>query len=123
MGQEYNGGISRIAKHITPDAASEMGPPVPGDLAAPILSAEDLDVDFYAPPAVDRQQPHARDEVYVVARGHARFRDGAQRHAVDVGSFLFVPAGQPHRFEDVSEGFAVWVIFFGPERRADRRQD
>ncbi len=29
--------------------------------------------------------------------------------------FIFVPAGQQHRFEDFSKHFAVWVFFFGPE--------
>jgi mannose-6-phosphate isomerase-like protein (cupin superfamily) len=31
------------------------------------------------------------------------------------GTFLFVPAGQPHRFEDFSDDLAVWVLFYGPE--------
>ena len=35
--------------------------------------------------------------------------------AVQVGSFLCVPAGQIHRFEDFTSDFAVWVAFYGPE--------
>ena len=31
------------------------------------------------------------------------------------GSFVFVAAGQEHRFEQFSADFAVWVFFFGPE--------
>jgi hypothetical protein len=31
------------------------------------------------------------------------------------GTFVFVAAGQPHRFEDFSEDFAVWVAFYGPD--------
>jgi hypothetical protein len=28
---------------------------------------------------------------------------------------LFVPAGVEHRFEDFSDDFAVWVVFWGPD--------
>ena len=28
---------------------------------------------------------------------------------------LFVEAGQPHRFENMSPDFSTWVIFWGPE--------
>jgi len=38
-----------------------------------------------------------------------------QRHPVEAGSFIFVPAGDIHRFEDFSSDFAVWVAFYGPE--------
>lgn len=101
--------------HISLDAASEMGPPPAGNLAVPVFLSDTLEVEFYEPAEIDRQKPHTRDEVYIVARGHAYFWDGEQRYAVDVGSFIFVPAGRSHRFEDFSEGFAVWVFFYGPE--------
>ncbi len=38
-----------------------------------------------------------------------------QRHSVEVGSFLFVPAGWNHRFEDFSSDFVAWVVFYGSE--------
>jgi len=47
--------------------------------------------------------------------GQVYFFDGAQRHAVEAGSFLFVPAGQSHRFEDFSSDFVIWVVFYGRE--------
>ena len=28
---------------------------------------------------------------------------------------LFVPAGVEHRFDDFSDDFAAWVVFFGPK--------
>jgi mannose-6-phosphate isomerase-like protein (cupin superfamily) len=62
----------------------------------------------------DPQRPHDRDEVYVVARGQAVFFDGTYRHPVEPGSFLFVAANHPRRFEDMSLDFAVWVVFYGP---------
>lgn len=63
----------------------------------------------------DLQTPHSRDEIYVVARGHGRFFDGAATYPVSAGDFLFVPAGCEHRFKDFSEDFVVWVAFYGPE--------
>lgn len=69
---------------------------------------------MYAPVDVDPQKPHDRDEVYVVARGSGLFFDGQTRRNVEAGAFLFVPAGQLHRFEDFSSDFACWVLFYGP---------
>ena len=63
----------------------------------------------------DRQTPHDEDEIYVVMSGTARFV--ASGDAVDVapGSVLFVPAHEPHRFEDVSGPLSLVVVFAPPE--------
>ena len=74
-----------------------------------------LTVEIYAPRGTDPQQPHARDEVYVVARGSGEFLHGGTRVAFAPGDFLFVPAGVAHRFENFTEDLVVWVIFYGPE--------
>jgi quercetin dioxygenase-like cupin family protein len=95
--------------------ALSKGPPPEGNLAVPIFAHGSLEVEMYTPQGRDPQTPHARDEVYVVARGRGVFYDGSQRHPVEPGSFLFVAAGQPHRFEDFSDDFAVWVFFYGPD--------
>jgi mannose-6-phosphate isomerase-like protein (cupin superfamily) len=100
--------------HVSLTEALAQGPPPAGNLAVPIFAHGSLEVEFYAPQGSDPQQPHGRDEVYFVARGSGVFFDGAARHRVAAGSFLFVAAGQPHRFEDFSADFAVWVIFYGP---------
>ena len=70
---------------------------------------------------VDPQTPHTRDELYVVARGTAVFFNGEIRSKAEVGDLIFAPTGKAHRFEDFSEDFAVWVMFYGPEggERAD----
>lgn len=102
--------------------ALALGPPPAGNLAVPVFRHGTLEVEFYAPRGVDRQQPHDRDEVYVVARGDALFFDGETRRRIDAGAFLFVAAGQVHRFEELSEDFAAWVLFYGPvggESQAD----
>lgn len=74
-----------------------------------------LEVEIYRPRGVDRQQPHKRDEVYVVIAGHGSFVNGDARRPFAPGDLLFVPAGVTHRFEDFSDDFATWVIFYGPE--------
>lgn len=65
--------------------------------------------------ADDRQQPHSEDELYVVMAGRARFEAGREVIAVSTGSVLFVPAGESHRFRDVSEDLTVLVFFAPPE--------
>jgi mannose-6-phosphate isomerase-like protein (cupin superfamily) len=108
------GNAVRIA-HVRLAEALIKGPPPEGNLAVPIFSHGSLEVELYTPKGHDSQQPHRRDEVYLVSRGTATFFDGQHRHSVAPGSFLFVAAGQLHRFEDFSDDFAVWVFFYGPD--------
>jgi mannose-6-phosphate isomerase-like protein (cupin superfamily) len=74
-----------------------------------------LSVEVYKPIQVDLQQPHTRDEVYVVISGTGEFLVGEVRMEFEPGDFLFVAAGIEHRFENFSEDFATWVLFYGPE--------
>lgn len=74
-----------------------------------------LQVKLYAPRGHDPQTPHARDEIYVVAAGRGFFFDGQERRLFEPGTFLFAAAGRPHRFEDFTDDFAVWVFFYGPD--------
>lgn len=101
--------------HVSLAEALVKGPPPAGNLAVPIFTHGTLEVELYSPKGHDPQQPHTRDEVYVIARGRGVFFDGARRYPVEAGAFLFVAAGQPHRFEDFSTDFAVWVLFYGPQ--------
>jgi mannose-6-phosphate isomerase-like protein (cupin superfamily) len=101
--------------HVDLVTALSKGEPPPGNLAVPIFSHGSLEAELYTPRGEDRQRPHSRDEVYVVARGEGLFFDGAARHSVRAGSFVFVPAFQEHRFEQFSSDFALWVFFYGPE--------
>ena len=55
------------------------------------------------------------DEIYVIVSGQGIFfRDGV-RSSFQKGDLLFVPAGMEHRFENFSDDFATWVIFYGKE--------
>src|SRR3954467_5764420 len=95
--------------HVGLMEALSKGPPPPGNLAVPIFSHGSLAVELYTPAGHDPQKPHTRDEVYFVTRGKDVFFYGERRHSVEAGSFLFVPTGQTHRFQDFSSDFTVWV--------------
>jgi mannose-6-phosphate isomerase-like protein (cupin superfamily) len=74
-----------------------------------------LVLEVYKPEKVDLQTPHSRDEVYVIISGRGHFVKDGVRQPLQAGEFLFVPAGVDHRFEDFSDDFATWVIFYGPQ--------
>ena len=103
------------AVHVSFDEALSKGPPPAGNLAVPVFSRGSIEVELYTPRDHDLQKPHTRDELYFVAKGKGLFFDGARQRPLQAGSFIFVPAGQVHRFEDFSSDFAVWVVFYGPE--------
>lgn len=73
-----------------------------------------LHIELYQPDRVDEQEPHDRDEVYVVISGSGEFVNGDTRRPFEPGEVLFVPAGVEHYFEHFTEDFATWVIFYGP---------
>lgn len=103
------------ASHFSLCEALAKGPPPPGNLATPVFAHGTLAVEIYAPQGIDRQKPHTRDEIYVIARGSGNFFDGEKSIAVAQGAFLFVPTGCEHRFENFTDDFLVWVAFYGPE--------
>ena len=59
----------------------------------------------------DDQVPHTEDEIYVVTAGQARLEAGRQSVPVGPGSVVYVPAGEVHRFTDVTEDLAALVLF------------
>lgn len=79
-----------------------------------VLEHGSLELGYYKPDGVDTQSPHDRDEVYVVKSGSGYFVVEKDRHPFETGDALFVPAFVRHRFEDFTDDFAAWVIFYGP---------
>lgn len=72
-----------------------------------------MSVELFKPRVADYQTPHEQDELYVVVSGAGEFVRGDERVAFAAGDVLFVPAGVPHWFENFSEDFVTWVIFYG----------
>ena len=80
-----------------------------------LFSHGSLEVKIYKPERTDPQQPHTRDEVYVIATGTGHFINGNDKQPVCPGEVLFAPAGVEHRFVDFTDDFSTWVFFYGPE--------
>jgi mannose-6-phosphate isomerase-like protein (cupin superfamily) len=102
-------------ERITLAEAAAMLPAPDGKRSTAVFEHGTLLVKLYAPRGADLQQPHTRDEAYVVARGAGWFVNGARRHPIATHDVLFVKAGVVHRFEEFSDDFLVWVFFYGPE--------
>ena len=73
-----------------------------------------MSVEIYRPLKTDLQTPHAQDELYVVMSGSGEFFKGGRQTPFNPGDMLFVPAGVEHRFENFTDDFVTWVIFYGP---------
>ena len=96
--------------------AEALQAPIPvGQRSSLIMRHGSMTMRLYAPRGTDAQTPHEQDEVYIVASGSGWFVNGARRDRFEAGAVLFVPAGVDHRFEDFTDDFATWVIFYGPE--------
>ena len=80
------------------------------------LNTSDLSLGTYSIPAggVDDQTPHTEDEIYVVKTGRATLVTTSGTAPVGPGSVIYVPAGEEHRFTDVTEDLALIVVFAPP---------
>ncbi len=103
------------SEHLTIGNALTQDPTPNGKRFATLFEHGSLQVEIYAPRGTNPQQPHIRDEVYVVVSGSGFFFCDGVRASFSRGDFLFVPAGVEHRFEDITDDLSVWVLFYGPE--------
>jgi len=104
-----------MKERLSVDKALQMVADSADGAYAVLLRHGTMELGFYKPDGVDPQQPHSRDELYIVQSGAGFFACGEDRHAFSAGEALFVPAGVEHRFENFGPDFAAWVIFYGPE--------
>lgn len=100
---------------VLTDAARFTAPNDGGTHWVEHLRTADLSVGTYCivVGGADDQTPHTEDEIYVVTAGRAVIESGGESATVSAGSVIFVPAGETHRFTQVSEDLAVLVVF-GP---------
>ncbi len=79
----------------------------------PFLKVESLSCGLYslAKGSEDKQSPHSQDEVYYVLEGKASFVVGEEKSTAKKGSVIYVKAGEPHRFYDITEDLQVLVFF------------
>ena len=69
---------------------------------------------LYAPRGSDPQTPHAQDEIYIIKSGSGVFDKSGEKRPFGPGDVIFVEAGATHRFEDFTDDFAAWAVFWGP---------
>jgi len=79
-----------------------------------MLKHGSMSIEYFSPQKIDTQTPHKQDEIYVIAKGSGTFNGNGEKVLFNVGDVLFVPAGMEHRFENFTDDFATWVIFYGP---------
>jgi mannose-6-phosphate isomerase-like protein (cupin superfamily) len=85
-----------------------------GQFFVKVMEHGSMSVEIYRPEKVDPQTPHIQDELYVIISGKGEFINDGKRSHFNPGDVLFVPAGSEHRFENFTDDFATWVIFYGP---------
>lgn len=69
-----------------------------GERFAELIAHGTMRPELYAPRGDDPQQPHAQDGLYFIHSGRGQFVQGQERH----------------RFEEFTDDFATWVVFWGP---------
>jgi mannose-6-phosphate isomerase-like protein (cupin superfamily) len=79
------------------------------------ITVPDLSVGLYVLGAdqPDLQQPHTEDEVYYVVSGSGQISVADEVRDVRAGSIVFVGAGVPHRFHDITSELML-LVAFGP---------
>lgn len=77
--------------------------------------SESLSFGTYCIPAggLDDQIPHREDEIYVVSSGRGRVVTDSGEASVGPGDVVYVPAGEAHRFVDITEDMTL-LVFFAP---------
>lgn len=106
--------MDRTAPPVSLAAALAL-PRTPGR-SSQVFTDGDREVRFAAKPTNGPQVPHAKDELYFVAAGTARYRVEGTVTNVGPGDVLFRAAQVAHGFVDPSEDFCVWVVFYGPDK-------
>jgi mannose-6-phosphate isomerase-like protein (cupin superfamily) len=78
-----------------------------------VLKRGTCDVKLSLPIPPNEQAPHTQDEIYVIVRGRGVLIHDGKHDAIETGDLLFVAAGVEHRFEEFTQDFALWRIFYG----------
>lgn len=62
---------------------------------------------------VDRQKPHAQDEMYYIIQGQGVINVAGEDREVQPGCIVFVPARVEHFFHFITEDL-ITLVFFAP---------
>lgn len=86
-----------------------------GEHAVIVFRRGPLDIALSLPLRPTQQTPHAQDEIYFIVRGRGVLTHDGKRDLFKSGDLLFVAAKTEHQFEAISEDFAMWRVFYGPD--------
>jgi mannose-6-phosphate isomerase-like protein (cupin superfamily) len=67
---------------------------------------------FFAPHGIDHQTFHDKNEFYFISRGTGQLVMDGSLVKFRAGDVLFVEAGKEHHFENFTDDFATWAVFF-----------
>ncbi|SJZ68161.1 cupin domain-containing protein [Consotaella salsifontis] len=73
-----------------------------------------MSLSLYTPRQGERQEARDQDAVFIIASGSAEIDLDCASMSVKMGDAVFARAGKEHRFSDMSEDFAAWVMLWGP---------
>lgn len=108
--------LSVKSGHIALAKALGLLPPATeGERYAEPMTHSTMRLGLYAPRKFDPQKAHDQDELYFILEGTGTFLHNGERTPFEPGDAMFVAAGIEHRFEEFSDDFATWVVFYGPE--------
>jgi mannose-6-phosphate isomerase-like protein (cupin superfamily) len=110
-----------IARHASIARRRSRVQPPEGSRAAEVFRDDHVWIRFAARPTSGPQAPHDRDEFYIVASGTARYRWDGGETMIGPGDMMFADAHTPHGYDQFSEDFSVWVIFYGPQKPVGNR--
>lgn len=74
-----------------------------------------MSVVLFTPHGRDYQTAHEQDELYFIVQGNSEFVLNDERFSCAPGDVLFVPAQTVHRFENFTNDFQTWAVFYGPQ--------
>ena len=94
---------------------AECAAQLPADRYFVAIERGQLEVGLYAPEGTDPQQPHGRDECYVILEGEGRFRMGDETVSFRPGDFLFRSRRHPTPVPRLRRFVQGLGVFYGPE--------
>ncbi len=75
------------------------------------LKQGNVSLEFFAPSGIDYQTFH-EEEFYFIVRGRGELIIEEERFSCASGDAFFVPVKAVHHFENFTDDFATWVVFF-----------
>ena len=70
-------------------------------------------VELYIPNKIDYQQPHDQDELYFIISGSGILKLEGNNIECKENDVIFVPAKTNHMFENFTNNFKTYVVFYG----------